>query len=130
MSPDNVKKLQVEFPVLFSQPCSFWCDDGWLDLIHDLAAELTEIASREGQEILCAGVKEKFGGLRFYISGGNSDAVHAVREAERASYAICEVTGRPGTLCVNTNGGYRTLAPHVAEKLGYHPAPVVGDVEP
>ena len=49
MSPDNVKKLQVEFPVLFPQPCGMDCDDGWFGLIHDLAAEITRLAERDGR---------------------------------------------------------------------------------
>jgi hypothetical protein len=41
-------------------------------------------------------VKEKFGGLRFYIGGG-SDAIFArIDQAERESYKTCELCGEPG----------------------------------
>jgi hypothetical protein len=43
-----------------------------------------------------AQIKEKFGGLRFYVDGG-SDKLHAAIEAaERKSLTICEKCGNPG----------------------------------
>lgn len=130
MSPENIDKLKAEFPVLFQRPCGFWCEDGWFDAIHDLAVELTEIAARDGQEIVASQVKEKFGGLRFYLEHRRPpDMLRVIREAERKSYATCELTGKPGALCVNTFNWYRTLAPDVAERLGYHPAPKVEPID-
>lgn len=42
-------------------------------------------------------VKEKFGGLRFYVDGGNDEMHHYIKFAENASYHFCEVCGSPGT---------------------------------
>jgi hypothetical protein len=76
------------------------CDLGWWPLIRDLAARL---------DVTCPGwgvfqVKEKFGGLRFYVHLGEAsgDAAgrgwRAVQEAEAASFEICEQCGQPGIL--------------------------------
>jgi hypothetical protein len=43
-------------------------------------------------------VKEKFGGLRFYV-GSATEAVHArIAQAEGESYRTCDECGKPGRL--------------------------------
>jgi hypothetical protein len=72
----------------------FECGPGWYQLLKDLIVDL--IALGWNQQV-CQ-VKEKFGGLRFYINAG-SDEIHTrISEAERLSYETCEVTGEPGKL--------------------------------
>ncbi len=63
-------------------------------------------------------VKEKFGGLRFYYSGGDSSYIRGVVDmAEQMSYRTCEVCGAPG----KSNGGpyVRTLCDKHAKEYGY-----------
>lgn len=43
-------------------------------------------------------VKEKFGGLRFYVASGNDEIFDAIKEAEGKSIVTCEITGKPGKL--------------------------------
>lgn len=43
-------------------------------------------------------VKEKFGGLRFYIGTGTTEEFKAIDAAEHDSYHICERCGEPGKL--------------------------------
>lgn len=72
----------------------FECDAGWYQIIKDLITDLIAL----GWDKQTCQVKEKFGGLRFYINAG-SDEMHArIQEAERLSYETCEVTGEPGKL--------------------------------
>jgi len=72
----------------------FECDSGWYQLIKDLIVDLIELGWNKE---VCQ-VKEKFGGLRFYINEG-SDEMHArISKAEDLSYQTCEVTGKPGLL--------------------------------
>lgn len=52
-------------------------------------------------------VKEKFGGLRFYYSGGDEYISGLVSMAESMSYATCEECGNPGK--PNIGGWIRTL---------------------
>lgn len=52
-------------------------------------------------------VKEKFGGLRFYISGGSEEAYTAIDEAAAESYRTCEHCGEPGKC--NERGWLATL---------------------
>lgn len=52
-------------------------------------------------------VKEKFGGLRFYVQQGTDEVYKLVSEAEAKSYHICEVCGVGGELIV-VGGIYMT----------------------
>ena len=69
-------------------------------------------------------IKEKFGELRFYYSGGDDQIRGMVYMAEYLCSKTCEVTGKAGTLCVR-NGWYKTLSPEILEQdsyKGYKPA--------
>ena len=67
---------------------------GWNTLVKELIAELFDL----GWDGNLYQIKEKFGGLRFYIGAG-SDAIHdTIQAAEDRSYRTCEVTGEPGEL--------------------------------
>lgn len=84
---------------------------GWHPLIRDLVDNLFAA----GWDGVIAQVKEKFGGLRFYIGGGNDEIFELIHEAEGKSYEICEDCGKPGklredrswirTLCNDCHGG-------------------------
>lgn len=59
-------------------------------------------------------VKEKFGGLRFYIDRGTDRHYNLISFAESMSYRICEECGKPG---MNYPlGWYQTLCEEHAEK--------------
>jgi len=65
---------------------------GWYSIVKDLIEKLIELGwNRE----ICQ-VKEKFGGLRFYINDGSPEIFAAIREAENKSYETCEKCGEPG----------------------------------
>ena len=54
-------------------------------------------------------VKEKFGTLRFYYTGGDDQIYGMVRMAESMSGVTCEECGKPGT---STSGGWiKTACP-------------------
>jgi hypothetical protein len=89
----------------------FECNSGWYQLIKDLIVDLIEL----GWDKQICQVKEKFGGLRFYIYEG-SDEMHArISKAENQSYEICEVTGKPGQLRTDL-GWIETLCDEEYEK--------------
>lgn len=74
---------------------------GW----HPIVKPLVERAQAAGVEI--HQIKEKFGGLRFYV-GSASDAFHeAIETAERHCARTCEECGDVGKL--RTGGWLKTL---------------------
>lgn len=74
---------------------------GWADLIK----ECFEVCRRHA--IIVLQVKEKYGGLRFYIGAAPMWIHEFIHEMEELSYLICEECGAPGKL--RTSGWYRTL---------------------
>jgi hypothetical protein len=97
----------------------FECDDGWFEIIDNLCLELTEYCKKHDIEIPeVVQVKEKFGGLRFYLGGIHKDHFDAIykiiSKAEGLSYVTCEVCGLPGK--PNKEGWIRTTCPeHVTQ---------------
>lgn len=67
---------------------------GWDLLVQELIKELFDL----GWDGKLHQIKEKFGGLRFYIEGGSDEIHDAIQAAEDCSYTICEVTGKAGEL--------------------------------
>lgn len=66
---------------------------GWKTLIDPLIEQCKE----EGVEI--HQVKEKFGGLRFYVGHNASDRLnHMIANAEDKSFHVCERCGEPGKI--------------------------------
>jgi hypothetical protein len=90
----------------------FAVDIGWFPLIKDLIEDLIKL----GWDKQVCQVKEKFGGLRFYINYGSDEIFKRISEAEKLSYKICETCGQSGELR-NDIGWYLTLCDkHYTEK--------------
>jgi len=76
--------------------------DGWFDIIYRCSAKLEKmiLALPEEERPHCRAVqvKEKFGGLRLYMSAETDEMSDAIEEAEREAEATCEYCGKPGKL--------------------------------
>lgn len=111
MKQELQKKLFEAFPYLYrekdlpmTQTCMCWgieCGDGWFDLLWQLSLDIQAELDKPGNEAIkeqfaVSQVKEKFGTLRFYISGGNSNIDKLVNSAEKRSGNTCEKCGSPG----------------------------------
>lgn len=84
--------------------CGYYLPDGWVDLVYDLHNDLLE----SDPEYQLVQVKEKFGGLRFYIQFPISDRGQLlIRLAEDKSLEICQECGAPGSL--RKRGWWATL---------------------
>lgn len=108
MSPEKEEQLYTRYPDLYShkdlpasESCMCWgfeCGDGWFDLIDELSKNLVKLDSaiRVGQ------VKEKYGGLRFYLDNDNySDEIgDLIHEAEAKSYKICGGCGSENNVTI------------------------------
>lgn len=78
----------------------YWCyvPDGWRDLVVELNEKLEEIKP----DYVLHQVKEKFGGLRYYIDhvGLDDDTRDklwdVISEYENKSFTVCDVSGKPG----------------------------------
>ena len=93
--------LFQDFPQIFRdwggdpiETCMAWgiaVGDGWHDLIRKLCVDI--MALNPPEEFKAEQVKEKFGELRFYVSGGTVEILDLVDKAENDSGDICESCG-------------------------------------
>lgn len=91
--------LIAKYPHLFEGiQFGIQCGDGWFSLIDELCQHTTNWMLRTGYVCKATQVKEKFGGLRFYVSQSTLELDEVIDKAEELSYTICETCGQPGKL--------------------------------
>ncbi|MDE2599714.1 MAG: hypothetical protein KGL40_08830 [Rhodocyclaceae bacterium] len=107
--------LCERYPAIFSerrnsmkQTAMCWgfeCGDGWFALIEALCAKLQALSEqKDSVQVVASQVKEKFGGLRFYVRCATDAQYEEIDLAEQVSMRICEECGQPGQRVVN--GGW------------------------
>jgi hypothetical protein len=64
---------------------------GWSKLIDKIYDKLPV-------EVYIMQIKEKWGGLRFYVASATPEVYDVIDAVERESYRTCEVCGKPGKL--------------------------------
>jgi hypothetical protein len=94
----------------------FECGDGWFNLLNQLMSNIQHYTDwnndnfakgykqyKQVPQVTLDQVKEKFGTLRFYYTGGDEHISGMVRMAESMSAVTCESCGNPGE---QTRGGW------------------------
>ena len=118
MKAELENKLYEKYPGIFRQKdmscqetCMCWgisTGDGWYNLIDDLCDKIQKYIDVTGKEqVEAMQVKEKFGGLRFYIGGADDIVYNYIYEAESESYKTCEACGGKEDVS-QTKGGWIT----------------------
>lgn len=110
MKAELEQKLLNDYPTLFSSTgFYFGVNDGWYPLINTLCARIeNDIKYSRMPTVEVVQVKEKFGGLRFYINGGDDRAHAYIAMAEAISFTMCEVCGDTKDIHY-TSGWIKTL---------------------
>lgn len=93
--------------------CSSDLPDGWHRLVETLIVDLIKI----GWDGELEQVKEKFGGLRFYIGATTPEITELIKEAESASYTTCTDCGCGSAKRTSNRGWVRTLCEACAAQL-------------
>ena len=134
--------LYEKYPTLFAnkdktpvQSCMAFgveCNIGWYDIISSVCYRIqqheknkkyhTERKLKEDPSyksdyyaVIFDQIKEKYGGLRIYYSGGDNYVDGVIDMAEEMSYKICERCGCPGS--PNKQGWIMTLCDKCREDL-------------
>lgn len=91
-------QLIKQYPDLFqTDKMRISCGLGWFELISVLLSKIDSQAKYEKVDIRVLQIKEKFGGLRFYIDNHKSEYVNGlISMSEAMSYYICENCGDKG----------------------------------
>jgi hypothetical protein len=144
MNAELQNKLYEKYPDLFSNKnkdimssCMAWgieCNNGWYDILSSLCWMIKQHednikSNREYLEkndpeklkekpeyfpVKFDQIKEKYGGLRVYFSGGDDYIEGLVSMAENFSYHVCEVCGQKGK--PNKGGWITTLCENCRSK--------------
>ena len=72
------------------------CDWGQKQVAEDIKAATFRPVPEACPQVVASQVKEKFGGLRFYYSGGDTFCDGVISMAESMAYLTCEECGTPG----------------------------------
>jgi hypothetical protein len=121
MDQELQNQLFEKYPNLFSnkdksprESCMAWgieCNSGWYDLLSAVCWRIFQheknIADPYYVPVKFDQIKEKFGGIRIYYSGGDDYIRGVVSLADEMSYKICEVCGNSGK--PNKGGWITTL---------------------
>lgn len=129
MSPELEEKIFQKYPKMFpkeeqeeghqrSLMCyGFSCGDGWYHIIDTLCRNIQahidqnirglDKEDAEHYQVTVEQVKEKFGSLRFYISGGDDYIQGMIVMAEALSSKTCEDCGAKAE--VTTKGWIKNL---------------------
>lgn len=125
-----------KYPVVFKKPDTIIYSelpDGWIGIVDELCNSLTPILEESYKQyplddcdygFVVEQIKEKFGGLRIYFQLASQDPdlynkiTKLVFECELKSKSICQISGKPGSLC-KKNNWYYTLSEEYQKEHGY-----------
>lgn len=114
---DKYPKILGEGAGYRGHGCELSVGDGWFDLLDKLCTKLQALSDATGEQIVAAQVKEKFGGLRFYLHNHSPEADIFIAQAEQKAAITCEECGAPGV--ARTDGWIKTLCDrHATERKG------------
>lgn len=132
MKKELENKLFKRYPKIFvkhslsphESPMCFGleCDDGWFWLIDKLCLAIQNYLENNKHlmipQIEAVQIKEKFGGLRFYVNYVNDGIGGMIAFAECLSYSICERCGSTKDVTQNKKGWIRSLCKICREPKG------------
>ena len=110
---EKYPKMLVNRNKPMTETCMCWgfeCGDGWFQILDSLMSNIQHHIDwnnknfekgykqyKQVPQVTLDQVKEKFGTLRFYYTGGDDVIDGMVRMAESMSAVTCEQCGNPGT---------------------------------
>jgi hypothetical protein len=98
----------------------FSIGDGWFKLVYELVNDIKINDIKKGGWVTkVTQCKEKFGGLRFYVTGTSDKNWALIRTAEQKSYGICEETGSEVEVGTWTRDWTKTMCRQHALKTYY-----------
>ena len=113
---EKYPKMMINRNKPMTETCMCWgfeCGDGWFNILDQLMGNIQRYIdwkNRNGEvvpQVTLDQVKEKFGTLRFYYTGGDDYIRGLASMAESISAVTCEECGAPGS--TSGPGWVRTL---------------------
>lgn len=116
-----LKKIHYKIIKLFPRLNGYELNKPFYNFLHKLSSNALKHAKWikiRPPEVKIDQAKEKFGQLRFHISGGDEQVGGMIHFAEYLCGKTCEVLGEEGVLCVR-GGWYKTLSKKLLEQESY-----------
>jgi uncharacterized protein YfkK (UPF0435 family) len=96
-------EMHDKYPKTLKGLSYFEINEGWKELVEEITSKIEVVNNKYSPSsyIRAAQVKQKFGGLRYYISIEEIDeqdvryVYDMIAEAEKRSFTICEYCGSP-----------------------------------
>ena len=96
-------EMYDKYPKTLKGLSYFEINEGWKGLVEEITSKIEVVNNKYSPSsyIRAAQVKQKFGGLRYYVSieeVDEQDVKHVydiIAEAEKRSFTICEFCGQP-----------------------------------
>lgn len=115
---DKYQKLIQDYPKLLSKvQYGISCGDGWFVLLRGLCAliehEIEHLPVELQEQVYAVQIKQKFGGLRFYMEQSTPKIDGAIALAEELSNNTCES-------CGSMNAGHKQVGGWIATLCDEH----------
>lgn len=101
MKAELNQQLQSKYPEILTggRFRHFEVGDGWYELLDEALGKIQSRVDESGcTQVVADQIKEKFGTLRFYKSGGDEVCRDFITEAEAKSAKTCDTCGMPGEM--------------------------------
>lgn len=114
----KIETLRDKYPKIFPPQkynTELSVGDGWFQLLDNLCEKLQTLSDLTNNQVVATQVKEKFGGLRFYVAEYGPEIDELIVAAEHEADRTCEVCGAPGK--ARNDSWIKTLCDtHAAER--------------
>jgi len=112
--------MRGKCPKLFKLLEYIECNEGWHFLIEKMSVvierDIDHLDPMIAEHIYVVQIKEKFGGLRFYMNESTPHINGVISLADMLSFSICERCGTIGATRRSLSGYIVTLCDHHYEK--------------
>lgn len=117
-------KLKNDFPKIFPETFyGFECNDGWYNSIETLCTTIQRYIDEETTttvpQVVAEQVKEKYGSLRFYASGGDNLTASLILKMEEKTENICEECGSTDRAYRRNCGGWISVKCNSCYEAGH-----------
>lgn len=105
-------KLKTPYELFYIE-----CGEGWESLYKPLIEYIENYNLDHEDKIEITQIKEKFGGLRFYVDSYTEELKKLIDKAEEESYKTCEFCGTKNNVGLTINGWYTTICLDCLQKM-------------
>jgi len=112
-SDDFFERMKTKCPILYKDLSYIECAEGWFFLIekmsHVIERELERLDPLIAEHMYVVQIKEKFGGIRFYMNQSTPHIDGVIDLADMLSFSMCEHCGKIESTRRNIGGYLVTL---------------------